>query len=287
MKIKTPAKINLYLKVTGKRLDGYHEIETLFLPIQSPFDQISITEIDASDAKIVISSFGESIPLDENNLCWKAAMEFAKFAEVKPSWNIEISKQIPVAAGMGGGSSDAAAVLKILARKYPLDNKIIFNIARSLGADVPFFLEPCPAVSRGIGDIITPVPDFSEIPLVILNPLFPVTAAWAYKNYIAHEKESAVDDVIEVLRTGNFDKLADVFCNDLQQAVFYKFPILGLFQDSLLNAGAKFAAMSGSGPTLFGVCSSAEAAAEISDEIKSQYNDAVYCIASSSCSSRQ
>lgn len=105
--MKAPAKINLFLRITGKRPDGYHEIETLFLPLKAPADKITITP----SSGLIITSQNPSIPVDETNLCFQAAVKFAELANIEPGWQLDIEKNIPVAAGLGGGSSDAAAVL--------------------------------------------------------------------------------------------------------------------------------------------------------------------------------
>ena len=281
MNISTPAKINLFLKITGKRPDGYHDIDTIFLPLHEPFDEVSITKRNPGD-NLEITSSDDSIPLNEHNICYKAAMEFAKFAELDSAWSIHIEKNIPVSAGLGGGSSDAAAVLKILNQMYSrLSDEILFDIASSLGADVPFFLNPIPASAQGTGDILTPLADISQMFLVILNPQFPVSAVWGYQNNASENNKSSLDDCINALQKGDLDKISTLFVNDLQPAVFAKFPIMGILRESLIEAGAEFAGMSGSGPTLFALCSSSDNAAQIAETINAQYEDAVYCIPTS------
>lgn len=279
MNIFTPGKINLFLKVTGKRPDGYHEIDTIFLPLKKPVDEITISHAPA----LSISSNNPSIPLNENNICFKAASEFAKIANIEPGWSINIKKEIPLSAGLGGGSSDAAAVLRGLCEMHPGEVKpeTLHDIAVALGADVPFFLNPKPAIAQGVGDELTSLSDVPEIPLVIVNPRFPVSAAWGYKNYVVADAGSSVDEAVQFLRRGGWDKFDEVFCNDLQQAVFAKFPLMKMLKSSLLEAGAKFAGMSGSGPSLFAVCPDDIKAANIAQAISEKYCDAVYCISTS------
>ena len=148
-----PGKINLYLKVTGRRENGYHELESLFLPLTSPADDIAI-DCDMLPGAITVGTSDMMIPGGLKNIAGKAADLWAKKTGTVPHWDINIAKNIPVAAGMGGGSSDAAAVLKLLndhAGK-PLNDTELRSAALELGADVPFFLDPRPAIMTGIGE---------------------------------------------------------------------------------------------------------------------------------------
>ena len=276
MKIKSPAKINLFLKVVCQRPDGYHEIETLFFPVENPGDSISISEVSREQPEIISSS--SAIPCNESNLCFKAAMAFAKFANINPGWQIMIEKNIPVAAGLGGGSSNAAAVLKGLSRLYPVISPAdLQQIAVSLGADVPFFLDPVPSIARGIGEKLYPISDMPEIPLVIVNPKFPVSAAWGYKNSSFGNDDANIEKAIEAVKTKNWCQFRSFFRNDLQDAVFSKFPIMNLLHESLIDAGADFAGMSGSGPTLFAICQDQEKASLVARKIYNTFNDSILC----------
>lgn len=281
--MNAPAKINLFLKITGKRPDGYHDLETIFLSLEKPADEISVSPADC----LQITSSDNHIPTDENNLCFQAAVEFAKFANIEPAWHIDIQKNIPIAAGVGGGSSDAAAVLQLLNEMHPgLSHETIAEIALGLGADVPFFFDPKPSFARGIGEKLTPMENIPKIPLVLLNPRFPISAAWGFKNFTAHGKNSDVEDMVEVLQQADYGKLDEIFCNDLQTAVFAKFPIMGILKSFMLEAGAVFVGMSGSGPTLFAVCESNTSAVSLSDMIISEFGDAVFCLATSTINSK-
>lgn len=139
--VRTPSKINLFLKVTERCEDSYHNIETLFMPLDNPADNIQIDF--ESCTGISISCGTPGVPCDQRNICWKVADEYARQYDITPSWNIYIEKNIPIAAGMGGGSSDAAAVLRILNEHYEkASNKELAVIALNCGADVPFFSIP-------------------------------------------------------------------------------------------------------------------------------------------------
>ncbi|OGV31726.1 MAG: 4-(cytidine 5'-diphospho)-2-C-methyl-D-erythritol kinase [Lentisphaerae bacterium GWF2_45_14] len=257
---KAPSKINLFLEVKGKRADGYHDIETVFMPLASPSDTIRIS--DASSG-IVITSNDDSIPFDEKNLCWKAASKYAEAALINPAWSIHIEKNIPVAAGLGGGSSDAASVLLLLNGEYKLlSDERLAALALSIGADVPFFLNPQPSRACGVGEKIEPLGFVApDIPLLILAPGFPVSAAWAYKNRLDSPRPGAeqIDKIITALKNRNWKELGDLIYNDLAPALHNKFPLLLMIKDKALESGACGAEISGSGPTLFAIYENNEA----------------------------
>ena len=263
-----PSKINLFLHVTGRRSDGYHELETLFFPLRSPADSVTLER--TSGPGIVLLSDRPDIPTDRRNLCVKALFAFCQAAGIEPEgFAIELKKSIPVAAGMGGGSSDAAAVLllmqKMFPEKIPADG--LAEIALAIGADVPYFLNPVPAVASGIGEKLTPVEGLpEELPILIDAPAFPVSAKWAYKHRIAVPPPAPdqLNDLIRRLRARDFSAAADLMHNDLEEAVFQKFPILAKRKADLLSAGACRVMMTGSGPTLFAMFPSFE--------LRNQYN---------------
>lgn len=276
MIIKAPAKINLFLRVVDKRIDGYHNIETVFLPLDKPCDLISIKKIQKG--KLEISSNLPNVPEDESNLCHKAAMAFAKHANIEPEWLIDIEKHIPVAAGLGGGSSDAAAVLKGLNQLYPgLSSDDLKKIALSLGADVPFFLDPVPALAEGVGEKLTTIKGIPEITILIANPKFPVSAEWGYRNHKCLDNDSKIEDVITSIKAKDWNFLQNSFCNVLQSAVFAKFPIMEMLHEALLENGADFVGMSGSGPTLFAICKDEHKASLISKKISGLFDESVTC----------
>jgi 4-diphosphocytidyl-2-C-methyl-D-erythritol kinase len=255
LEFTSPGKINLYLKVRGKRPDGYHEIETVFWPLDKPLDKIKIEDLPL-DQGILIESSDFSIPCDSKNLCWKAAELYSLETEIKPDWKISLEKNIPVAAGLGGGSGNAALVLKALNRKYKkLSEENLSELALKIGADVPFFLNPSPAIGRGVGEELLVLSGVDvELPLLIAAPMFPVSAAWAYKNLdISGERPDSPDDLIQALRNKDIKTVAIFLFNDLAAALYNKFPLLQMMKDSLLETGALGAEISGSGPTMFAI----------------------------------
>lgn len=275
MKKRALGKINIFLKVTGKRDDGYNEIETIFLPLENLYDEISVKNNDLNQPQILSNT--TSIPLNENNICYKAAILFAKIANIAPSWDIMIEKNIPIEAGLGGGSSDAGTLLMMLSEIHPQVKKHeIFNIACKLGADVPFFLNPTPSLAHGIGDILEPLENIKPLHLVIINPLFPVTAKWGYDNFIPSKNNAQTKDMINSLQENDLTKISDLFTNDLEQAVFNKFPLMDILKNDLIDFGAISVCMSGSGPTLFAIASDEDNASTILDDIKSKYNNTIF-----------
>ena len=267
------SKINLFLKVTGKRPDNYHTLESLFLPLANPADDISI-DLEALPGAITVGTSDIMLPGGTSNIAGKAAELWSRRACVMPQWDINIVKNIPVAAGMGGGSSDAATVLKLLNDHYqqPLSAGELAECALQLGADVPFFLEPRPAVMTGIGEIANAL-DFvmPELNILLLAPLFPVSAAEGYKlldkNSVGSLNDQVRADIFAALRSGDLEKLAANIFNDLQDGVFNKYPLLPMQASAMERTGALKAVMSGSGPTLFAIypdkASRAAAAAEL------------------------
>jgi 4-diphosphocytidyl-2-C-methyl-D-erythritol kinase len=269
--VKALSKVNLYLEITGKRADSYHEIKTVFIPLREPCDEIKIETV--SDG-IQILSDTPDLPRDERNICWRAAAKFAKEAGIKPSWRISIEKKIPLSAGLGGGSSDAAVVLKILDNLFP-GKANIGEIASSLGADVPYFLNPIPAFAEGVGEIISPIKLNVPIPLVVINPLFPVSSAWAYSKYEKRENRINHESMLSAIRSGDIAKIADCVRNDLAPALYEKFPLLGILRNSLIEFGALNAEISGSGSSLFAIAKSYDDTVEIADNMRKKYRDSL------------
>lgn len=250
-----PSKLNLFLHITGRRSDGYHEIETLFYPLRSPADTVTLQQI--ASPGITFRTDHADLPTDRRNLCVKALLAFCRTAGIAPDgFEITLKKNIPIAAGMGGGSSDAAAVLRLMQEQYPgkVTAAQLAEIALSIGADVPYFLNPVPAIASGVGEKLIPLDDLpDDLPVLIDAPGFPVSAKWAYQHRIAGPSPapSQLAELIKKLRVRDFAAAADLLHNDLEEAVFRKFPILEKRKADLLSAGACRVMMTGSGPTLF------------------------------------
>ena len=249
--ISCPGKINLFLDVTGKTDSGYHEILTLFLPVEGCEDKLTVQE----STELKISCSDPKVPTDSSNLCWKAAELFANVAGLDSKWHIDIQKNLPVAGGMGGGSSNAGRLLSLLNLVHPkhkLPDEKLKEIALSIGADVPFFLNPVPSIATGVGEKLTPLKNSGKVPILLVTFSFPISAAWAYKNRKLpfHNSKISPDQLCKGWEKGDYSKIT---YNDLGFAVEEKFPIIKNALEDLKKSGAEQAIVSGSGPTVFGV----------------------------------
>ena len=276
-------KINLLLKIEGRRGDGFHDITTLFLPLESPKDALAIA-VAEKNGVIEIISDSDKIPLDEKNICHKAAALFAEKTGATPKWRIHIGKGIPVAAGLGGGSADAAATLKLLNETsgHPISPAKLAETALEIGSDVPFLLQPRPAIGRGRGEILEPLEIKRAAYALILNPRFPVSTAWAYKN--ARPTGSpfpANAEIAAAFESMDFSTMTiasghakGILLNDLAPAVFRKFPIMGILTDALWKTTPAAVGMSGSGPTLFALYPDRRAAETAENETVEKFQNA-------------
>ncbi|MFA6636641.1 MAG: 4-(cytidine 5'-diphospho)-2-C-methyl-D-erythritol kinase [Candidatus Omnitrophota bacterium] len=255
MDIMAPAKINLYLGVFGKRRDGYHEIGTLFERI-SVFDRIRLN-IAEGPATIIVK--GEYVPTGEDSLLEKTITGFNLASGNRLDFNVELEKNIPVAAGMGGGSSDAAALLLGLnsITGNPLCEDKLEEIAGTLGADVPFFLKNASfAFGTGRGDVIEKARTSLKLGHVIVNPPVKVGTKSVYDKISGFNltMDGAWATMLALfLEKSDQASLLKYLRNDLQQIVLREFPILEEVISFLREAGAKCAMMTGSGPTVFGI----------------------------------
>lgn len=269
MEITVPAKVNLYLNVIRKMDDGYHEIETLFEKI-SLADTISISP---SREGTTISCDDESIPTDEGSLLGQTVKLFSEKAECAPV-NIFLTKRIPVAAGLGGGSSDAASLLKGLnsLNRENLSNKELIEIGKRLGADVPFFLQEASfALGRQRGDEIEPVASSIKLWHVLVNPPFEVSTKYVYNSINPSDltKREPVDRMMSTfLSEGDVLSLAKNLHNDLQPIVLRKFSDIHNVLTELNNTGPQGVLLSGSGPTVFGVFAEEEEARSAEQKLK-------------------
>lgn len=254
--METPAKINLFLEILGKLPDGYHEIRTVFLPVSGLSD--TVTVLRNPEPGIELHCSGLPLPVGEDNLCWRAAMAFCQHFYILPQHRIFLEKRIPVAAGLGGGSSDAAAVLLELLKLEKLQERKseLLDLAAALGADIPFFLDPRPALGEGKGERLSPLAIQEPLELLLINPGFPVPVRWSYQHAERPQgmQPPEFSRLSQTLANGTPAEIAEIAWNDLEFAVFRKFPILQLIRKSLLENGALCVHVSGSGPTLYAIC---------------------------------
>ena len=266
--IKAPAKLNIRLKVTGRRPDGYHDLVSIMVPI----DVFDVLKMQLIAEGVIFSSRGLGVPEDEGNLVVKAAKAFFEKAGLKRGASIRLDKLIPVAAGMGGGSSDAAAALLLLNRacSEPLSPEDLHVTARDLGADVPFFLSPKSSLARGIGDILEPIEDWPDFWYVVVTPPIRVSTAWVYRNL--QLKKLTIDEYhhINAILREKPAAIARILENDLESVTSARFPVIETIKHVLLDLGAEGALMTGSGPTVFGVFLSSKQAEEARKQLLSQ-----------------
>jgi 4-diphosphocytidyl-2-C-methyl-D-erythritol kinase len=233
MQATAHAKINWSLRVTGKRADGYHDIETLFQTI-SLHDTLTIEPAD----ELSMTCSDPSIPTDDTNLVIRAA----KIAGLRV--RIHLEKQIPAGGGLGGGSSDAAAILTF-------GDEFDLNVALSLGSDVPFFIHGGTQYARGRGEILTPMRSVAPVPLILLFPEERVLTAQAYAMLRRFSPPLGVDRFRKMIDDNLLDHATELI-NDFEEAVFAKLPHLHALKTRLYELGAAWAAMSGSGSTIAG-----------------------------------
>jgi 4-diphosphocytidyl-2-C-methyl-D-erythritol kinase len=252
MKIFSPAKINLFLIVTGRRTDGYHDIVSLMCGI-SLYDTIFL---DVGGSCTTISCAHPDVPEDETNLVFKAVDVFQKASDRYDGVKITIEKKIPVAAGLGGGSSNAAAVLSGLNQfhGYPFSKDDLMAMGLPIGADVPFFLYNQPAIASGIGEKLTGCPGLQNLNVLLVFPGFGVATSQIYKSLnlrLTNCKKKLKQVLLNHL---NFDPRYHL-CNDLETIVASRYPVISAAKNTLLDLGAIGALMSGSGPTVLGLFS--------------------------------
>jgi 4-diphosphocytidyl-2-C-methyl-D-erythritol kinase len=265
------AKINLFLRVASRRADGYHDIETLITPV-SLADGITARasaelrlDVRGDDASI------ENVPTDDRNLVVIAARELAELCGADPLAEISIEKRIPVAAGLGGGSSDAAACLWALNELWGcgLDHAGLAEVGMLVGSDVPALLMDRPVVVRGRGEMVEPVSIRSYWWVLVPQP-FPVSAAAAYGWWDEDARLPAPADTASVLAaasSGEAEALARVLFNDLEESVTERHPEIARTRDRLLGEGAVGAVMCGSGPTVAGLARDETHATALADAV--------------------
>jgi 4-diphosphocytidyl-2-C-methyl-D-erythritol kinase len=249
-----PAKVNFGLRILGKRPDGYHAIQTI-LQMLDLCDWLTFSPHDAGTIRLTCIPAG--LPTDDSNLVVRAAKLLQQTFQVQQGVEISLDKRIPIAAGLGGGSSDAATTLLVLNRVWQLQRPpaTLHYLAAQLGSDVPFFLDGPTALACGRGEILSPVSSPQPLMGVLLNPGFGVSAGWAYGQFKG--QSSATDltmpSILQALGKRDLTWLADVMVNDLQPGVATAYPVIRQLQEALGAEGALVTFMSGSGPTVGGI----------------------------------
>jgi 4-diphosphocytidyl-2-C-methyl-D-erythritol kinase len=264
-----PAKINLWLEVVGKREDGYHELSSLMLPI-GVFDRLEL-EL-APEEGISLDCGYPELPADDTNLAWKAARLFLDTAGMSSGVHIRLGKGIPVGAGLGGGSADAAGALTGLNELAgrPLDAETLHSLARKLGADVAFFLYRRPALATGIGEKLQHVKGLPSYPLVLVKPPLHVSTRSVYQS-LSLTRDGSHISIGRLL--GRPWALEQVLINDLETVTISQVPVISEIKKWLLGHGAIGALMSGSGPTVFGVFGEPDVARAVAAKAREVWSD--------------
>lgn len=265
-KFLSPAKVNLFLKVLSKRPDGYHEILSLMQPV-SLYDELTV-EVEEGDG-IVVSADHAGVPGGKDNLAYRAADLVLRETGLKRKVSIFIGKRIPVGAGLGGGSSNAATVLMGLNSFLgsPVKEQRLMELGASIGSDVPFFILKTPAIATGRGEVLKRV-KLPRYGYVLVNPGFHVSTAWAYNNLDLTKKPEDNILMYSEETLGSVHDIKDFLQNDLEAVTAGRYPEISAIKGALVEAGALGSLMSGSGPTVFGVFSETGKAEEAFQRLK-------------------
>ncbi len=266
---KAPAKINLALHVLGRRLDGYHELAMAMQRV-SLYDEIAVSVGDGRG--IEVSCGGVELLPGEDNIACRAAKAFLSAVNIERRVAIDIVKKIPVAAGLGGGSSDAAVVLMALndLLEVGFSGRDLMGLGASLGADVPFFIFEQAAWATGIGTCLEPLPELPAVSYVLVNPGVAVSTRDVYQSL-----QLTKGGLLASIPTFSPPTVSALCCglhNDLERIVLPRWPVVAEVKQRLLAAGVLGALMSGSGSTVFGVCSDRAHADGVAERIREESN---------------
>ncbi len=262
MKIKSPCKINLMLKILDKREDGYHNLETIFYPLDYPYDILDVELLDvelANDKQaqdLILSCNIDDIDLNDNTLT-RAYQLYVKYTGFAPKLKIDLEKNIPHGAGLGGGSANAAKLLLFLQdhNPTPLNREELINLGAKIGADVPFFLFDYPCRARGIGEILQEEKiNLNNFYLLLIDPYIKISTKLAFKEFDLYKKNLTEHKTLDKYQSVLFQQ--KINCeNDFEQVIFSLYPKLGDIKKKLLEYNAEIALLSGSGSCLFAIFS--------------------------------
>lgn len=273
----SPCKVNLLLNVLGKRPDGFHKLETVLHPVHL-CDHLTFAR---GGAGIELSCPATNLPTNAENLVYRAASAFLQAAKISDGVRIHLEKKIPLAAGLGGGSSNAATTLLALNELFgqPLSGANLKELASALGSDVPFFLQDKPALATNRGEKIQPLDSFPALrdkTFLLIHPGFGIATPWSYRNLARfpaalNGKTGRAQELVSKLQAGDLRAAADAFYNSLEAPALEKYPLLALFQDFLRSNGALATLMSGSGSTTFAIVENLNTAEMLADKFKSRF----------------
>ena len=274
---KSPCKVNLILNILGKRADGFHELETLMHPVAA-CDDLSFARVPRG---LHLTCNDPQLPVDGGHLVHRAATSFLQATEIRDGVRIHLEKKLPLAAGLGGGSANAAITLLGLNEIFgkPLTTQALNRIAASLGSDIPFFLQPRPALATGRGEQVQSLDFFPALrgsSILLIHPGFGISTAWAYQTLTRFPAAlngipGRAQKLVSLLQTSDLNNAGAQFYNSLEAPALEKYPILALYQEFLREQGAAVSLMSGSGSTTFAIFDTATAAESALEKFKAKF----------------
>jgi 4-diphosphocytidyl-2-C-methyl-D-erythritol kinase len=275
----SPCKVNLLLNILGRRPDGFHELETVMHPIQL----CDTLQFSRTGTGIELTCSDPRLPVDSTNLVHRAASRLLEEAGVREGVRIHLEKRIPLAAGLGGGSGNAATTLLGLNELFggPLSKAPLARIAAALGSDVPYFLQDQPALATGRGEIIkalAPFPALRDAVFLLIHPGFGISTAWAYRSLAKfpaalNGRPGRAQKLIELLQTRDLAVAGREFYNSLEAPALETYPLLAIFQEFLRANGAIATLMSGSGSTTFALTSDRSTAEKLTEKLRANFGD--------------
>jgi len=272
--VEANAKINLTLDILGLRSDGYHEVEMVMQSVGLS-DTISIERQPEGISLRVDTS---ELPADETNLAWKAARVFMDVYKIQTGVSISVKKRIPIAAGLAGGSTDAAGVLIGMNRLFEmkLSLKELCSLGEKIGSDVPFCIEGGTMLATGRGEVLRRLPDIPPLFVVLAKPPVAVSTAWAYKTYdqIGAARHPDTEKMISALTVSDVNGIVRGLVNVLEEVTMREHTVIGDYKRLMTENGAAASLMSGSGPTVFGLAETREKAENAGQILSRAYPDA-------------
>jgi 4-diphosphocytidyl-2-C-methyl-D-erythritol kinase len=279
---ESPCKVNLLLNVLGKRPDGFHELETIMHPV-GVYDRLTLSRTGQG---LEMTCSEATLPIDSRNLAYRAAQFFLDAAHIRQGVRLHLEKRIPPAAGLGGGSGDAATTLLGLNELFggPLGPEALYSLAARCGSDVPFFLRSTPALGTGRGEQIEALEAFPALEgkaFLLIHPGFGIATPWAYRQLARfpealHGRPGRARKLLALLQRADLKSAGAEFYNSLEAPALEKYPILALYQQFLRANGAAATLMSGSGSTTFAILENPAAAQALAENFKARFGPALW-----------
>jgi 4-diphosphocytidyl-2-C-methyl-D-erythritol kinase len=282
---QSPCKVNFLLNLLGKRPDGFHELETLMHPVQV-CDRLTF---ERQGTGVQLTCSDPLLPTNSKNLVYRAAESFLTAASIKDGVRIHLEKHVPMAAGLGGGSGDAAITLVALNQLFdgPLGKEKMHELAAGLGSDIPFFLQDGPAIGTGRGEQIKPLAPFGCLrgkSIILVHPGFGISTPWAYQQMsnfpeAQNGKPGRANKLAMLFDKGDLSSACKEFYNSLEAPALKKYPLLVVFQNFFREQGAITTLMSGSGSATFAIVESQPNAEKVLENFKSQFGEKMWLAA--------